>query len=60
MTTHYVNYYESEDRQCWDCGCGRSGSVGEFGDPEIHADKIHAKDGITNLGTTSRSGGDLK
>lgn len=57
--THYVYYFErDEGRQAWECQvCSRGGSVGEFGDPELHAEQMHAKDGVTRLAVTSREWG---
>lgn len=49
-------YYESDrDRHYWECQeCSMSGSVPEHADPEIAAERAHARVGITNLSTVSR------
>lgn len=40
--THYVFYFEEDGRQCWECEtCSSGGSVGEFGDPELAAERAH-------------------
>jgi hypothetical protein len=39
---HYVQYSTVENRHYWECQtCGRGGSVGEFGDPELAAERSH-------------------
>lgn len=49
-------FYEAYDyRQYWECQtCSLAGSVGEFGDPELAAEKAHARNGVTQLSTVNK------
>lgn len=49
---HEIHTFSSDDpedfRQYWECSCGKGGSVGEFGDPDIAADK-HIPEGESRI-----------